>query len=119
MRLFERYLLAGFDPSQLTLLELHRVRSIAGTILGLATIALVFLAHSLYLGLVPQAVTLVLGFSIAYFLVFHVRGLLWQINLRTSGDYWTRSRRSTPSRAARDDRAAAELWRRSEQMVDA
>lgn len=39
--------------------------------------------------------------------------------LRTSGDYWTRSHRSTPSRAARDDRAAAELWRRSEQMVDA
>ncbi len=64
MRLFERYLLAGFDPSQLTLLELHRVRSIAGTILGLATIALVFLAHSLYLGLVPQAVTLVLGFGV-------------------------------------------------------
>lgn len=37
--------------------------------------------------------------------------------LRTSGDYWTRCRRSTPSRAARTDAAAAELWRRSEQMV--
>ena len=37
--------------------------------------------------------------------------------LRTSGDYWTRCRRSTPSRAARSDAAAAELWRRSEQMV--
>jgi NAD(P)-dependent dehydrogenase (short-subunit alcohol dehydrogenase family) len=37
--------------------------------------------------------------------------------LRTTGEYWARSRRSTPSRAARDDAAAAELWRRSEQMV--
>jgi NAD(P)-dependent dehydrogenase (short-subunit alcohol dehydrogenase family) len=37
--------------------------------------------------------------------------------LRSSGDYWTRCRRSTPSRAARSDAAAAELWRRSEQMV--
>lgn len=64
MRLLERYLLAGFDPTQLTPLQLHRVRSIAGTILGLAGIALVFLAHSLYLGLAPQAVTLVLGFTL-------------------------------------------------------
>ena len=37
--------------------------------------------------------------------------------LRTTGEYWARSRRSTPSRAARYDAAAAELWRRSEQMV--
>lgn len=36
---------------------------------------------------------------------------------RTTGDYWSRSRRSTPSRAARDVLAAAELWRRSERMV--
>jgi NAD(P)-dependent dehydrogenase (short-subunit alcohol dehydrogenase family) len=37
--------------------------------------------------------------------------------LRTSGDYWARCRRSRPSRAAGNDAAAAELWRRSEQMV--
>lgn len=37
--------------------------------------------------------------------------------LRTSGDYWSRSRRSRPSAAGRDDTAATELWRRSEQMV--
>ncbi len=37
--------------------------------------------------------------------------------LRTSGDYWARCRRSRPSAAARDDRASAELWRRSERMV--
>lgn len=37
--------------------------------------------------------------------------------LRSSGDYWARSRRSRPSRAARNDRAVGELWRRSEQMV--
>lgn len=37
--------------------------------------------------------------------------------LRSSGDYWSRFRRSRPSAAGRDDRAAAELWRRSEQMV--
>jgi NAD(P)-dependent dehydrogenase (short-subunit alcohol dehydrogenase family) len=38
--------------------------------------------------------------------------------LRTTGEYWSRSRRSRPSRAGRDDRAAAELWRRSMQMVE-
>jgi NAD(P)-dependent dehydrogenase (short-subunit alcohol dehydrogenase family) len=37
--------------------------------------------------------------------------------LRTSGDYWSRCRRSRPSSVARDDRAAEVLWRRSEQMV--
>lgn len=37
--------------------------------------------------------------------------------LRTTGDYWSRARRSTPSRAARDVLGAAELWRRSERMV--
>lgn len=37
--------------------------------------------------------------------------------LRTTGQYWSRSRRSSPSRAGRDALAAAELWRRSEQMV--
>ncbi len=40
-------------------------------------------------------------------------------SLRTSGDYWVRSRRSTPSRAARSDAAAQELWQRSVQMVAA
>lgn len=37
--------------------------------------------------------------------------------LRTSGDYWARRRRSRASPAARSDTAAAELWRRSEEMV--
>ena len=31
--------------------------------------------------LIVWAVTLVIGFNIAYFLVFHVRSLLWQIGL--------------------------------------
>lgn len=39
--------------------------------------------------------------------------------LRSSGEYWSHSRRSRPSRAGRDDRAVGELWRRSEQMVAA
>ncbi len=37
--------------------------------------------------------------------------------LRTTGDYWAKARRTRPSRAARDVLAAAELWRRSEQMI--
>ena len=37
--------------------------------------------------------------------------------LRTSGDYWVRRRRARASRAARSRPAAAELWRRSEEMV--
>lgn len=37
--------------------------------------------------------------------------------LRTSGDYWSRCRRSRASRAGRDVLAAAELWRRSEALV--
>lgn len=37
--------------------------------------------------------------------------------LRTTGDYWSRCRRSRPSRVARDVLAAAELWRRSRAMV--
>ncbi len=61
MRLLERYLLAGFDPTQLTGLQLHRLRSITGTILGLSSIALFFLLHSLWLGLPLQAATLLLA----------------------------------------------------------
>jgi putative spermidine/putrescine transport system permease protein len=38
-------------------------------------------ASSLKFALIVWAVTLVLGFNIAYFLVFHVRGLLFQIGL--------------------------------------
>jgi putative spermidine/putrescine transport system permease protein len=38
-------------------------------------------ASSLKFALIVWAVTLVLGFNIAYFLVFHVRSLLWQIGL--------------------------------------
>ena len=38
-------------------------------------------ASSLKFAAIVWAVTLVLGFNIAYFLVFHVRGLLWQIGL--------------------------------------
>src|SRR5215470_17720536 len=38
-------------------------------------------ASSLKFALIVWAVTLILGFNIAYFLVFHVRGLLWQIGL--------------------------------------
>src|SRR6516225_4136753 len=38
-------------------------------------------ASSLKFALIVWLVTLVLGFNIAYFLVFHVRGLLWQIGL--------------------------------------
>ncbi len=38
--------------------------------------------------------------------------------LRTTGEYWSRRRRSSPSRAGRDVLGAAELWRRSERMVD-
>ena len=38
-------------------------------------------ASSLKFALIVWAVTLVLGFNIAYFLVFHVHGLLWQIGL--------------------------------------
>lgn len=37
--------------------------------------------------------------------------------LRTSGDYWSRCRRSRASRAGRDVLGAAELWRRSEALV--
>jgi putative spermidine/putrescine transport system permease protein len=38
-------------------------------------------ASSIKFALIVWAVTLVLGFNIAYFLVFHVRGALWQIGL--------------------------------------
>jgi putative spermidine/putrescine transport system permease protein len=38
-------------------------------------------ASSIKFALIVWAVTLVLGFNIAYFLVFHVRSLLWQIGL--------------------------------------
>ena len=38
-------------------------------------------ASSIKFALIVWAVTLVLGFNIAYFLVFHVRGVLWQIGL--------------------------------------
>jgi putative spermidine/putrescine transport system permease protein len=38
-------------------------------------------ASSLKFALIVWAVTLVLGFNIAFFLVFHVRSLLWQIGL--------------------------------------
>jgi putative spermidine/putrescine transport system permease protein len=38
-------------------------------------------ASSLKFAFIVWAVTLVLGFNIAYFLVFHVHGLLWQIGL--------------------------------------
>ncbi len=38
-------------------------------------------ASSIKFALIVWAVTLVLGFNIAYFLVFHVRGVLWQIAL--------------------------------------
>ena len=38
-------------------------------------------ASSLKFAAIVWAVTLVLGFNIAYFLVFHVRSLLWQIGL--------------------------------------
>jgi len=38
-------------------------------------------ANSIKFALIVWAVTLVLGFNIAYFLVFHVRGVLWQIGL--------------------------------------
>ena len=38
-------------------------------------------ASSLKFALIVWAITLVLGFNIAYFLVFHVRSLLWQIGL--------------------------------------
>src|SRR5882757_58796 len=38
-------------------------------------------ASSLKFALIVWAVTLALGFNIAYFLVFHVRSLLWQIGL--------------------------------------
>jgi len=38
-------------------------------------------ASSIKFALIVWVVTLVLGFNIAYFLVFHVRGLLWQIGL--------------------------------------
>src|SRR5471032_1206959 len=38
-------------------------------------------ASSIKFALIVWAVTLVLGFNIAYFLVFHVRSLLWQIAL--------------------------------------
>jgi hypothetical protein len=64
MRLLERYLLAGFDPAQLTGLQLHRLRSITGTILGLSFIALFFLGHSLWLGLPLQAATLLVAFGV-------------------------------------------------------
>ncbi|MCB9627830.1 MAG: response regulator [Sandaracinaceae bacterium] len=62
MSLLERYLLAGFDPSRLTRLQLHRVRSISGSILGLSGIALFFLVHSLMLELPVQAGALLAGF---------------------------------------------------------
>jgi putative spermidine/putrescine transport system permease protein len=38
-------------------------------------------ASSLKFAVIVWAVTLVIGFNVAYFLVFHVRGLLWQIGL--------------------------------------
>jgi putative spermidine/putrescine transport system permease protein len=38
-------------------------------------------ASSIKFALIVWAVTLVLGFNVAYFLVFHVRGVLWQIGL--------------------------------------
>src|SRR5882762_3302306 len=38
-------------------------------------------ASSIKFALIVWAVTLILGFNIAYFLVFHVRTLLWQIGL--------------------------------------
>jgi putative spermidine/putrescine transport system permease protein len=38
-------------------------------------------ASSIKFALIVWAVTLVLGFNIAYFLVFHVRGVLWQVGL--------------------------------------
>src|SRR5258707_506461 len=38
-------------------------------------------ASSIKFALIVWVVTLILGFNIAYFLVFHVRGLLWQIGL--------------------------------------
>src|SRR5216683_6645469 len=38
-------------------------------------------ASSIKFALIVWAVTLILGFNIAYFLVFHVRSLLWQIGL--------------------------------------
>src|SRR5260221_8415591 len=38
-------------------------------------------ASSLKFALFVWAVTLVLGFNIAFFLVFHIRSLLWQIGL--------------------------------------
>ena len=65
MRLLERYLLAGFDPAELTGLELHRLRSITGSILGLGAIAVFFLVHSLMLGLPFQAGALTLGLLMA------------------------------------------------------
>ena len=39
------------------------------------------IASSIKFALIVWAVTLVLGFNIAYFLVFHVRTVLWQIAL--------------------------------------
>lgn len=38
-------------------------------------------------------------------------------SLRTTGEYWSRGRRSRASRAGSDPVAAAELWRRSQRMV--
>jgi TOBE domain len=38
-------------------------------------------ASSIKFALIVWVVALVLGFNIAYFLVFHVRGVLWQIGL--------------------------------------
>jgi NAD(P)-dependent dehydrogenase (short-subunit alcohol dehydrogenase family) len=36
---------------------------------------------------------------------------------RTTGDYWAKSKRSKPTRRARDDDAAARLWKVSEELV--
>src|SRR4051794_35642952 len=36
---------------------------------------------TIYFAVVTWAITLVLGFTISYYLVFHVRSLLWQIGL--------------------------------------
>jgi NAD(P)-dependent dehydrogenase (short-subunit alcohol dehydrogenase family) len=37
---------------------------------------------------------------------------------KSTGDYWAKQKRAKPSRAARDDEAAARLWRVSEALVE-